>query len=724
MQILIFTPWMLHAQQPATLSVQDIFGTSRYVPSSLLGVTWIDGGEKFSYEQYDSATHAIDIWIYTILTGKRDPAVDGSRLKLPGQSEPFSFSAYQWSPDERSILFSAWPPERQYLSRRTPGGNYFLYDCSTKILRQLTDSGEPQYNVKFSPDGSRIGFVRSRNIYVLDLKTGKEKRLTHDGTEHIINGAFDWVYEEEFGLADGWQWSPDGTHIAYWQLDESRVPAFTMSDFMTPDCDPITYRYPKPGDRNSIVRIGVTSLEDATTRWIDIGTTDDIYIPRMQWLPDGKTLAMIRLNRLQDTLEVVTADLSTGKTKTIFTETTTSWIEEGYDLHFLHGKKGFFWISDRDGYSHIYLVERKGSIVGQVTKGNWEVSSIAGVDEKSQTIYFLAAMRTPLEKQFYSIRFDGTHLQQLTGDGFSHAPNLSPNNKYFLDTYSSTDTLPRFVLMTAEGKKIRDVEGSGGGLLKGYAAGRDTFFIVTTLDGTILNGWMLRPPGFTSSGKYPLLFDVYGGPGSQSVINRWGGSMHLWHLMMAEKGYIVVSIDGHGTGLRGKAFRSVVYRHLGTIDVSDQIEAAHFLAKLPYIDSTRIGIWGWSYGGYMAISALLKGSKIFKAAVAVAPVTDWRLYDDIYTERYMGLPAENPEGYRESSTLTYAHLLQGSLLLIHGTTDDNVHLQNTMQLIEALQKAGKHFDTMFYVDKNHSIYGGNTRVHLFETITSYLMEKL
>ena len=588
----------------------------------------------------------------------------------------------------------------------------------------LQHSEEPQYNVKFSPDGGRIGFVRSHNIYILDLKTGKEKQLTRDGAEHVLNGVFDWVYEEEFGLADGWEWSTDGTHIAYWQSDESCIPEFTMTDFMTPGSDPISYRYPKPGDRNSTVRIGIVSLKDSKTRWIDPGTEKDIYIPWMQWLPDGKTLGMIRLNRLQDTLNVMSADSKNGKTKNIFTETTNSWISEEYDLHFLNGKNGFFRISDRDGYAHIYLVDMKGAIVNQVTKGKWEVSSIAGVDEKSQTIYFVAAMRTPLEKQFYSIRFDGTHLQQLTPDGFSHAPNLSPNNKYFLDTYSSIDTLPRFVLMKTEGEKIRDVEGSGGGLFKGFAAGRDTFITVTTHDGAVLNGWMLKPSCFTASGKYPLLFDVYGGPGSQSVVNRWGGSMHLWQFMMAEKGYLVVSIDGRGTGQRGKAFRSVVYRHLGTIDVNDQIEAAHILAKLPYIDSARIGIWGWSYGGYMAISTLLKGGEIFKTAVAVAPVTDWRLYDDIYTERYMGLPAENPEGYRESSTLTYAHLLKGNLLLIHGTTDDNVHLQNSMQLIEALQNAGKHFDTMFYVDKNHSMYGGNTRVHLFETITNYLMEKL
>ena len=605
--IIIFVPFNLYAQQSAPLSVQDIFGTSRYASSTLSAVAWISGGEKFSYQQYDSATHAMDIWIYTVMTGKRDLAVDGSRLKLPGQIEPVGFSAYQWSPDERSILFSGWPPKKQYLSRRTPGGNYFLYECSTKTLRQLTNSGEPQYNVKFSPDGRRIGFVRSHNIFVLDLKTGKEKQLTRDGSEHILNGIFDWVYEEEFGLTDGWQWSPNGKHIAYWQLDENRVPAFTMSDFMTPGSDPISYRYPKPGDRNSSVRIGVLSLENSKTQWMDLGTKSDIYIPRMQWLPDGKSLAMIRINRLQDTLEVVTADASTGRTKNIFKETTNSWIEEGYDIYFLHGRKEFLWVSDRDGYSHIYLADEKGGIINQITKGNWEVSSIAGVDEKSQTIYFLAAMRTPLEKQFFSIRFDGTHLKQLTGDGFSHAPNLSPDNKYFLDTYSSTDTLPRFALRTAEGEKIGDVEGSGGGSFKGYAAGRDTFFTMTTHDGAVLNGWMLKPSGFTASGKYPVLFDVYGGPGSQSVVNRWGGSMHLWQFMMAEKGYFVVSIDGRGTGQRGKAFRSVVYRHLGTIDVNDQIEAAHILAKLPYVDSARIGIWGWSYGGYMAVLTLLKG---------------------------------------------------------------------------------------------------------------------
>jgi dipeptidyl-peptidase-4 len=717
-------PLMLNAQQTPALSVQDIFGSSRYASPSLPGVVWRDGGEKYSYEQYDTATHAFGSWIAAVSDGKREPAFVDSLLKLPGKKEPLSYSASLWSPDERSILFIGWPPKRQYLSRHTPEGNYFLYDCAAKTLRPLTDTQEPQYNVKFSPDGSRIGFVRRHNIYVLDLKTGKEKQLTQDGAEHVLNGTFDWVYEEEFGLLDGWQWSPDGTHIAYWQMDENGVPEFTMTDFMKPECDPISYRYPKPGDRNSAVRIGVLSLAECRTQWMDLGTKEDCYIPRMQWLPDGKTLAVVRLNRRQDTLEVLEADAGNGKTKNIFTETTDFWIEEGYDLHFLKTKNAFLWISDRDGYSHIYIVDRKSGTWRQITKGNWEVSDIVDVDEKTETIYFLGTKRTPLEKQFYSVRMDGSRLQQLTGDGFSHTPNLSPNKKYFLDTYSNVSTPPRFALMTTCGKKIRDVEGSGSGSFELPEAGRDTFFTVTTQDGGILNGRMLKPSDFNPSKKYPVLFDVYGGPGSQSVVNRWGGSMSLWDRMMTQKGYIVVDVDGRGTGQRGKAFRSIVYKHLGTIDVTDQIEAAHFAAKLPYVDSTRIGIWGWSYGGYMAVSTLLKGNEIFKTAVAVAPVTDWRLYDDIYTERYMGLPANNPEGYKVSSTLNFAHLLKGNLLLIHGTTDDNVHTQNTMQLIDALQKAGKHFHTMFYVDKNHSIYGGNTRVHLFETITQYLLDKL
>ncbi len=722
--VVLLVPSGLAQEAQKLFTNQLIHGSTEFAGKSIAGIQWIAGGAKFSYQEFDQATRSIRIFSYTLKDGKRDLLVDSKDLMLNAGDPPFRFTSYQWSPDEQQVLFVSAPPERQYLSRLTPAGNFLLYDLRTKAFRRLTNVAEPQYNQKFSPDGKRIGFVRSNNIFLLDLTSGAETQLTTDGAEHIINGKFDWVYEEEFGISDGWQWSPDGNMIAYWRLDENRVPQFTMMDFMTMRADLMPMRYPKAGDPNSTVRIGVVSLDTKKTTWIDIGTNDDIYIPRIAWTPKTNTLALLRLNRLQNRVELMLADAATGLSKVVLTDEEKTWIEISDDWRFLKSVDQVLWPSERDGFTHLYFHDLNGKLVRQVTKGKWEMNRVVRVDEKNKLIYFMATEKTPLEQHLYSIRFDGIGMKRLTPGDFSYTVNMAPDQKNFLAYYSNVLSPTKIALYNADGKMVRVLEENPVDALKQYNMGKHEFFTFNTTDGVELNGWMIKPPDFDQTKRYPVLMYVYGGPGSQTVSNSWGGSRYLWHQLLAQRGYIVASVDGRGTGQRGKEFKSITYKNLGKWEVNDQIEGAKYFGSLAYIDKTRIGIWGWSYGGYMSSLTILQGADYFKTAVAVAPVTSWRFYDTIYTERYMQRPQDNEEGYQESAPTTHASKLKGNLLVIHGTTDDNVHWQNTVQFVDALQKEGKQFQTMFYVNKNHGIAGGTTRVHLHDVITNFLLEKL
>lgn len=710
--------------QQKLFTVQDVQGSAKFSGKSLQGVRWMKDGKRFSFQELDTTSRAVNVWSYSVLDGKREMVAEAKALVLNAGDPPFRFTTYQWSPDEKEILFVSAPPERQYLSRLTPGGNFFLYEVASKTFRRLTNVSEPQYNQKLSPDGKRLGLVRGNNIYVIDLASGQESQLTLDGSQHIINGKFDWVYEEEFGISDGWQWSPDGKMIAFWRLDENRVPEFKLMDFMDIRADATPMRYPKAGDANSIVKVGVVSLDKKKTVWMDLGTDDDMYIPRMQWSHKPNTLILTRLNRLQNRVELMAGDAAAGKTAVFFTEEEKTWIEERYQAHFLKTRDQFAWISERDGFSHVYLFDMNGKLIRQITKGRWDVSGIALMDEKNNQIFFNGAAKTPLENQLHSVKLDGSGMQQLTLDGYSHRTTLSPSGAHFLDYSSSASSPTKIALRSSDGKTIRVVEENEIPALKEYTLSKQEFFTFKTTDGIELNGWMIKPADFDVARKYPVLLYVYGGPGSQTVTNNWGGTNFLWYQMLAQKGYIVASVDGRGTGARGKEFKSITYKNLGKWEVNDQIEAAKYFGSQAYVDKTRIGIWGWSYGGYMSSLTILQGAEYFKTAIAVAPVTHWKFYDTIYTERYMQRPKDNEEGYKESAPVTHASKLKGNLLIVHGTTDDNVHWQNTVQFVDALQKAGKQFETMYYVNKNHGISGGNTRVHLFDMITNYILEKL
>ena len=706
------------------LTLNDIFNSAKFAGKTVNGVHWLKDGAHYSYYERDTSAKVTNIFIYGVKEKSSRLLVSTASLKLNDGDPPFRFTTYQWSPDEKQILFISAPPEREYLSRLTPAGNIFLYDISSKTFRRLTAVNEPQYNVKFSPDGNDIGFVRENNIYILDIASGAEHRLTTDGAEHVINGKFDWVYEEEFEISDGWQWSPDSKHIAFWRLDENRVPEYTLTEWDSLHLKLIPMRYPKAGEANSIVKIGVADVQSSSIQWMDIGTNDDIYIPRIQWTRDPDVLSIQRMNRGQDSLELLFADISSGKTKTILTETDDKWVEVSNDLTFLSNGK-FIWPSERDGYRHLYLYNDDGTLLNQITRGTWEVDSYYGVDEKSGVIYYSSTEVSPLERYIYKIQLDGKKKTRLTATPGSHAANFSPSYKYFLDTYSDVSTPPKIFLVSKDGDLLSVIEDNPIPALHDVQLGKTTFLSITTSDGIQLNASIVKPADFDSTKKYPVLVYTYGGPGSQVVRNMWERTPDvLWYSLLGQHGYLIFMVDNRGTGARGKEFKTTGYRNFGKWEVNDQVEGAKYLSSLQYVDKNRIGIWGWSYGGYLSSMVILNGADYFKTAIAVAPVTSWRYYDDIYTERYMGTPQNNPAGYVESSPITHASKLKGKFLLIHGTSDDNVHFQNTANFVSALEKANKQFSMMFYPDKNHGIYGGLTRLHLYTLMTNFILTNL
>jgi dipeptidyl-peptidase-4 len=703
-------------------TVAEIYTANIFETKTLRKVHWSKNGKYFIFNEIDKNTGATNFVKFDLASGKKKLFLTGNiRIEYDAQVR-YQYKHNIWSPDEKYVLLTGTLRAR----RVKTGGNFALLEVKSKKIRELTDTDKPQVNVKFSPDGKSIAFVRSNNLVLMDLKSGKETQLTYDGQEHVLNGHFDWVYEEEFSIIEGWQWSPDGNYIAYWQIDERRVPEFDIVQYNSLRLNWNRMRYPKAGDPNSIVKIGVVNIKTSKNVWMDIGTNDDIYIPRIKWLPYGNKLAILRLNRLQNKIEILTGDVTTGDTEVIFAETDDKWLEVDDDLTFLKKSNQFLWTSEKDGYKHIYLYDMDGNLVRQVTKGAWEVRKIEAVDEKNHVIYFTATEKSPLENHLYRIDFDGNNFQRITKTPGWHSINFSPNFKTYLDTYSQINVPPKIGLFTNTGRLKKIIVENPLDILNEYRMSQYDFFTFETTEEVSLNGWMLKPPDFEENKKYPVLMYVYGGPGSQTVRNRWGGKRHLWFQLLAQKEYIVVSVDNRGTGARGAAFKKITYKNLGNWEVRDQIEAAKYLASLPYVDKNRIGIFGWSYGGYMSSLSLFRGNEIFRTAVSVAPVTHWKFYDTIYTERYMQTPQLNPWGYENSTPLAFAKKLKGNLLLIHGTADDNVHFQNTVALVNELIALNKQFDVMFYPGRYHGIreVTKNTQEHIYTLMTNFLLEKL
>ncbi len=712
--------WMLafvnHGLAQKKFTVEDIFAGQELAGKTVSGLQWMADGSGFSYFQRE-ADGTLSIRKHDFKTKRRSVLIDSKQVKVLADEKKekrFTLGNYFWSPDGKSILL----PSQNDLH---------LYDLASGQTRQLTSDNLEERDPQFSPDSKKIAFVKNDNLHVLDIATMQAKQLTTQGKEHIQVGKFDWVYEEEFGIRTGFFWSPDSRRLAYFQLDENNVTVFPLTDFIPVHNNYEPMRYPKAGDKNSIVKIGVVDVDAANgsdTRWMDIGSETDIYIPRIKWTTDPSKLAILRLNRDQNHIELLLANIATGATQKVFAEKETSgWIDINDDWQFLKDGK-FLWLSMADGFPHLYLHDMNGKLVRQITKGEWHVQEVSGVDEKSGTIYFISSATSPLERQLYKIKIDGSGMVRLSKENGTHRINLSPDSKYYIDTFSNTTTPTRYSLHTNSGSLVEVLEPNVIPSLNDYSISPQVFGSLTTPRGDALNYWMIKPANFNPLKKYPVLMFVYGGPGSQTVLNAWGGNNFYWYQILADKGYIIFSVDNRGTGSRGKAFMMSTYKNLGTQEVEDQISAAQWLGNQAYVDASRIGIWGWSYGGYMAAFCILKGAEVFKTAISVAPVADWRNYDSIYTERYMLTPEKNPEGYKNGAPLNFAKELKGNLLLVHGLNDDNVHASNAMQLAMALQDARKPFSLMIYPRKDHGIAGHDTRAHLYNMMTDFLLRNL
>ncbi len=639
---------------------------------------------------------------------------------------------YQFSKDESKILIQAnYTP----IYRRSFTAIYYLYDIKSDKLSPLIDKKEISY-ATFSPDGNRIAYVRENNLYFMNVSDMAEVQLTKDGKfNHIINGSTDWVYEEEFGFAQAFFWSPDSKNLAFYHFDESDVKEFNMQYWSQTDLYPMDYKfkYPKAGEKNSIVNVFVINVENKERKMVDLGSDKDIYVPRVKWSNDANTLIVRKLNRLQNRLDVLAFDVSKNATSVVFTEEEPkNYVDIEYtdDLIYLKDGKHFLCTSERDGYKHIYLYENAGKLVRQITKGNWEVTSLLNVDEskKVPVIYFISTEESPLERHFYEINLDGGAKKKISNLKGWHDVDMSPDALHYALTHSSSTSATQVFLCETKGHKILKTQALNEKLpavYKSRGMNEREFFSVKTSDNFELLGYMIKPANFSADKKYPVFMHVYGGPSSQQVQNKWSSDMnYIWHQLLAQKGYVVVCVDNRGTNARGAAFKKSTYGQLGKYETQDQIEVAKYLGGLSYVDKSRIGIWGWSYGGYMTSLCLTVGADHFKMGIAVAPVTTWRLYDTVYTERFLMRPQDNASGYDDNSPITHANKLKGKYLLVHGTADDNVHFQNAILLQDALIAANKQFDSFYYPNKNHGIYGGNTRAHLYQMLTNYVLNNL
>ncbi|MDA0314169.1 MAG: S9 family peptidase, partial [Bacteroidetes bacterium] len=675
-----------------------------------------DGGFYSSLVQRNEAPAVVKI---KVTTGEEVGVL------LDGQALGIDFSDYRFSADESKALLAT---DIEPIYRRSSKGIFYVVDLRTGQKLQLM-KGEKVSYATLSPNNNQVAFVKDNNLYVTDLATNTDTQLTFDGEKNrIINGAADWVYEEEFSMAQAFKWSPSGGKIAFIRFDESEVPEFNMQTWGPLYPEDYKFKYPKAGEKNALVSIHVVDLTSKKVQKINAGLETDQYLPRLYWTQDPNQLAFIRLNRLQNQLDLLQANASTGESKLVLSETSATYVDLNYnnDLHYLSDGKSFIRTSEKDGYKHIYHHQLDGSFIRQLTAGPWEVSSLVGLDEKGKKLYYLSTEKSPLERHLYVIQLDGKGKKMLSQLAGTYSINMSPDHQFFIAFHSSSNSPVTVTLNEAGGKMLKVLEDNQPlkNLLATFALGEKEFFTFPTVDGTTLNGYLIKPADFDPNKKYPVLVYVYGGPGSQNVLNSWGGTRDFWHQHLAIEGYLVASIDNRGTGARGRDFKHSTYANLGKLETIDQIEGAKFLGKLPYVDPSRIGIWGWSYGGYMSSLSLMIGNNVFKAAIAVAPVTTWRNYDTVYTERYLQTPQLNPVGYDDNSPITHVNKLKGNFLLIHGTGDDNVHFQNSVDLVNALIAADKQFESFYYPNRNHGIYGGNTTWHLYTQMTDFLKRKL
>jgi dipeptidyl-peptidase-4 len=704
------------------LTVERIYGGDDLQGRSD-SMRWMPDGRHWSTIDRDSLGRG-ELWQVEAVTGERENLVSAAELIRAGSEEPLPIEGYTFSADGRRLLIFS---ESQQVWRTRTKGRYYVFDFPTRRLIDVSAEDGWQMFAKFSPDARRVAFVRDNDLFVTDLNSGDERRLTFDGSETIINGTTDWVYEEELDLRDAFRWSPDGSRIAFWRFDQGPVRTYWLVDDLALYPELTGVRYPKAGEVNSTVTVGSIELASGETTWFDIGDEEDIYIARMEWAASSDEVVIQRLNRHQSQLDLLLGDARTGVTSLLFSERDEAWLDVNDDMFWIDGGQRFTWTSDRDGFSHVYLYDRSGRMLRQLSSGPWDVTTFHGVDENTGRIFFTAAAESPITRSVYRAPLDDGVMTRIAGGRGTHSARFSPNFGLFTDTYSSIGAPPVTRLrLVADGSEVRVLEDNAALVRKLGALDlrEPEFFTVEADDGSILNAWIIKPRDFDPGQSYPLLIYVYGGPGSQTVTDAWGGRRYLWHQMLVRNGILVASVDNRGTGARGRGFKKQVYMRLGQLETSDQLAAVRQLGDLPYVDASRIGIWGWSYGGYMALMTSLLGGSQVAAAIAGAPVTSWELYDTIYTERFMRTPQENPGGYSIGAPLSHAEGLEGDLLIIHGTADDNVHPQNTLRMVYELEQAGKQFDMRLYPGQRHGIRGPTLSVNLYEMMTDFLVHAL
>lgn len=699
------------------ITVSDIYEKGTFRQESVYNVNWMNDGKYYSALD-DNKVQKINVENGEVV----ETLVDGDQL------EPeLKIRSYSFSKDEKKLLLAT---DVNYIYRRSFTAQYYVYNLENESLKPL--SKNPQMFATFSPDAKKVAYVFENNIYIFDLESRSTTQVTSDGkVNEIINGGSDWVYEEEFYVSKTFYWSPDSKKLAFYTMDESHVKEYTLQKWNDGELYPenYVYKYPKAGEENSYVWVSVYDLDSEETKKMDIGEEKNQYIPRVQWTKDSNLLSIIRMNRRQNILEILHANATTGESKVVLKEESDTYVALNYcdDLTYTNDGKYFIQSSEKDGYKHLYLYTLDGKLVRQITKGDWEIVSIVGIDQKDGKIYYISTENSPLDRTFYSIGLNGKRKKLMGEASGMTRINMSNDFQYYLKYYSNPTTPNQVSLNQTKGnKKLTTLKDNASykSITEEFGFVEKEYFQFETSEDVSLNGYFLKPADFDESKEYPVIVYQYSGPGSQNVQNSWGGSHYNWHQMMTQKGYIVAVVDPRGTGGRGEAFKKMTYGKLGKYETLDMIETGKYLRSLDYVDAERIGIWGWSYGGYMAGNAILDGADVFNAAVSVAMVSNWRYYDTIYTERYMDLPQNNADGYDDNSPLSKIDKLEDPYLIVHGTGDDNVHVQHTIVYQDALLEAGKQFDLFYYPDRTHGIGEDGARPHLFRMMTQWWLENL
>jgi dipeptidyl-peptidase-4 len=710
--ILLFALPLFAVAEKRPVTLDDVVATRGQRPGNG-AITWAPDGKHFAFRERDS------LWQYDAQSGLKKEIVSLARLRekavkgapaeaFDWQNRRVAESSYQWSSSGAEMLVEA-------------DGDLFLVQVASGEWKQLTATAEAEHDPKLSPDGRQVAFRRQQDLYTLEVASRKETRLTHDGSATLLNGQLDWVYPEELELGTAYWWSPDSKRIAYLQFDISHEPIFPQVDLLSARGKLEPERYPKAGDPNADVRVGVAPAAGGPTRWMDLGETRGFLIARVDWLPSGDGLAVQRLNRVQNRLDLLLADPSSGSASPLLHEQDPYWVDVSDSYRFLHDGKHFLWSSERDGFRHLYLYSMDGKLVHPITRGDWDVTEIAGVDEAAKTVYYTSTAQSALERHLYRVGFDGKHAARLTQTAGMHSVSMSPNCEYYLDSESSLSSPRQRTLHAKDGKQTAVYMEADRKATEELQILPTEIVKVTASDGALLYARLIKPAGFSPEKKYPAIVMIYGGPGSQTVQNTWSGAS--WDQALAARGFVIWELDNRGSLGRGHRWQSAVFHNLGAKELEDQKEGVRYLESLGFVDPARVGIHGWSYGGFMTLYALCNAPDLFRAGIAGAPVTDWRNYDTIYTERYMGLPQENVDGYRRGSVVAKAADLSAKLMIVHNFGDDNVHFQNTLQMADALERAGKQFELMVYPQKAHGVTGP-VRKQMLEGMTRFFETNL